>query len=156
LRQRDDTMVANAKSLRTAGNGWLWFAIPEGLAYKCVHGRMDLYVTSHGFTGTRQDLEAEVARAGGLGDFTEAADTNGALATDHVQAQIKALACGSVVDAIYEPDLEQVIVPPPGGVKATRSPSLGSSSPKPLTPKTMPSCIEDALTALTGEVQLSA
>ena len=77
LRQHDDTIVANAKSLRTAGNGWLWFAIPKGLAYKCVHGRVDLYVTSHGFQGTREDLEAEVARAGALGGFTVAADTKG-------------------------------------------------------------------------------
>jgi hypothetical protein len=77
LRQHDDTIVANAKSLRTAGNGWLWFAIPKGLAYKCVHGRVDLYVTSHGFPGTRDDLEAEVARAGALRGFTAAADTKG-------------------------------------------------------------------------------
>jgi hypothetical protein len=39
-----------------------------------------------------------------------------AVAIEHVQAQIKALACGSVVDALYETDLREVVLPPLGGV----------------------------------------
>jgi hypothetical protein len=39
-----------------------------------------------------------------------------ACATEQVQVQIKALACGSVVDAVYVEDLENVVLPPPGGV----------------------------------------
>lgn len=39
-----------------------------------------------------------------------------AVATAQVQTQIKALACGSVVDALYEPDVRAVVLPPPGKV----------------------------------------
>ena len=35
-----------------------------------------------------------------------------AIASDLVQAQISSLACGSMVDALYEDDLAKVILPP--------------------------------------------
>jgi hypothetical protein len=35
-----------------------------------------------------------------------------AMASDVVQHQIAALACGSVVDALYREDLESVVLPP--------------------------------------------
>lgn len=36
--------------------------------------------------------------------------------TWHVQIQIKALASGSVVDSTFPPDMESVVLPPPGQV----------------------------------------
>ncbi|TRV80388.1 hypothetical protein FKN01_06435 [Streptomyces sp. 130] len=40
------------------------------------------------------------------------------MASDIVQQQIAALACGSVVDALYEPDLERILIPPLDAVDA--------------------------------------
>jgi len=34
------------------------------------------------------------------------------MASDIVQQQVGALACGSVVDALYEKDMEKVLLPP--------------------------------------------
>lgn len=43
------------------------------------------------------------------------------MASDIVQDQIAALACGSVVDALYESDLEQVVIPPLDAVGAKKA-----------------------------------
>lgn len=80
-----------------------------------------------------------------------------AVATYHVQSQIKALACGSVVDALYEPDLEHVVLPPPGVVNGDEVILAWNK----FTQATHAECnavrlIEDGLAALTGGAELSA
>jgi len=81
----------------------------------------------------------------------------GAFATDHVQLQIKALACGSVVDALYPKDLEQVVLPAPGSVDV----NAVSAAWKKFTDASHAqseaiAVIEGELTRLTGETPLSA
>jgi hypothetical protein len=80
-----------------------------------------------------------------------------AVATDHVQAQVKALACGSVVDAIYEPDLEQIILPAPGGINSDEITAAWEQFAQATHAEANAiQRIEDELAVLTGEVQLSA
>jgi hypothetical protein len=77
LAAHEPRAVPNAKSLRTNGSGWLWFTSPSGLVYKAAHGRVDLYVTEHGFKGTAEDLAAAVAGGWAPDGFTAAVDTSG-------------------------------------------------------------------------------
>ncbi len=80
-----------------------------------------------------------------------------ACATEQVQLQIKSLACGSVVDALYVDDLERVVLPPPGGVDgkaviaAWKKFTVAAKAQA-----TAISTIEDELRRLTGEAQLTA
>lgn len=69
--------IPNRNSLRTAGNGWLWFKQPKGLGYKCSHGIVDLYVADEGFQGTLQDLSAFIERRPTPPGFAAATDTKG-------------------------------------------------------------------------------
>jgi hypothetical protein len=46
-------------------------------------------------------------------DGTESGWLYLAVRTRHVQTQLRALACGSVVDALYEDDIKDVVLPPP-------------------------------------------
>jgi hypothetical protein len=80
-----------------------------------------------------------------------------ACATQQVQLQIKALACGSVVDALYEDDLKQVVLPPPGGVdgKAVMT-SWRKFTWASEVQAEAESCIEGELDRLTGVSQISA
>lgn len=77
LRQHAADILANQASLRTSGQGWLWFTHPEGLIYKCIHGSVDLYVTTHGYNGTVDDLAVDIEEAGGPPGFTAASDSKG-------------------------------------------------------------------------------
>lgn len=74
---REPRAVPNVDSLRTKGNGWLWFTSPVGLVYKASHGRVDLYVGEHGFKGTADDLATAVAAGWGPEGFAAAVDTSG-------------------------------------------------------------------------------
>lgn len=77
LAAHEPRAVPNTKALRTKGNGWLWFTSPSGLVYKASHGRVDLYVTEHGFKGTAEDLATAVAGGWGPDHFVAAVDTSG-------------------------------------------------------------------------------
>jgi len=77
LATREPRAIPDAKSLRTKGNGWLWFTSPSGLVYKAAHGRVDLYVGEHGFRGTADDLASAVAAGWAPEGFTAAVDTSG-------------------------------------------------------------------------------
>lgn len=77
LAEHEPRAMVDAKSLRTQGSGWLWFTSPSGLVYKASNGRVDLYVSEHGFAGTADDLAAAVATGWGPEDFVAAADTSG-------------------------------------------------------------------------------
>ena len=77
LREHAADLLANPASLRTTGQGWLWFTHPQGLAYKCTHGRVDLYVTTNGYGGTVTDLARDLEEAGGPPAFVAASDTKG-------------------------------------------------------------------------------
>lgn len=80
-----------------------------------------------------------------------------AMASTQVQTQIKALACGSVVDALYEDDLRQVVLPAPGGVDSRGVMSAWERFSKAsLAHERAVILIEEELTRLTGETQRSA
>jgi len=80
-----------------------------------------------------------------------------ACCTEQVQTQIKSLACGSVVDALYVEDLEQVVLPPPKGVdgKAViagwKKFTLATAAQEEAV-----TVIENEIARLTGEIQISA
>jgi hypothetical protein len=74
-------VVASPASLHSAGQSWLWFESPRGLAYKASgwarkdHAAVDLYVSEHGFTGTAADLGALLAETGTPKGFVSDTDT---------------------------------------------------------------------------------
>jgi hypothetical protein len=67
--------IADTKSLRTAGTGWLYFAQPKGLIYKVTHGRVDVYVSNEGFAGGAEDLRGLVTSGGAPDGFVAAEDS---------------------------------------------------------------------------------
>lgn len=80
-----------------------------------------------------------------------------ACASQHVQVQVKALSCGSVVDALYPDDLAQVVLPPTGNVDGAavldawaKFSEAGRQEARAI------GLIEDELRAVTGEAQLSS
>lgn len=80
-----------------------------------------------------------------------------AFASDQVQLQVKALACGSVVDALYTDELEKVVLPPPGGVDGAgvlRAWAQFSEATR--IQATATDAIEGELAKLTGLDQISA
>lgn len=80
-----------------------------------------------------------------------------AFATEQVQLQVKALACGSVVDALYPEDLNRVVLPAPGqvdGVAVLQAWAMFTEAAA--HERRSIEAVEDDLAAITGERQLSA
>jgi hypothetical protein len=75
------SVVANPRTLHSAGQGWLWFVTPRGLGYKaCGWARkpeaaVDLYVKDHGFTGSAEALDALLSQTGLPDGFVRTQDT---------------------------------------------------------------------------------
>jgi hypothetical protein len=73
--------VPNLRSCHTAGQGWVWFESPRGLAYKACgwakkpRAAVDLYVADHGFAGTAEQLELLVDELGLPEGFSVTTDT---------------------------------------------------------------------------------
>lgn len=71
------------RSLRTRGQGWLWFTWPRGLGYKATgwakkdRAAVDLYLKDHGFTGDLDALARLLDDAPGPEHFSPATDTAG-------------------------------------------------------------------------------
>ncbi|MFB8782981.1 hypothetical protein VSS38_25115 [Streptomyces albogriseolus] len=93
------------------GKGWITFQADgraeESLGYPSVvlEERADWFASGH--------VGRAIPKDSGHTGWIWAA-----MASDIVQQQIAALACGSVVDALYEPDLERVLIPPLDAVDA--------------------------------------
>lgn len=74
-------VIPSRSSLRNTGQGWLWFEIPRGLAYKASgwsgkpRAGVDLYVKDHGFKGTAEELDTMLREVGHPDGFTRTADT---------------------------------------------------------------------------------
>lgn len=70
LAMRSPASIPDRGSCHTAGQGWLWFQAPAGLAYKATGwarkpcAGVDLYVAEHGFTGTAEQFEQLGAEIG--------------------------------------------------------------------------------------------
>ncbi len=80
-----------------------------------------------------------------------------ACATDQAQIQIKALGCGSVVDALYVEDLADVVLPTPGGVDGQAVSLAWEAFTQATVAQTEAVArVESELARLTGEDQLSA
>lgn len=81
LAEHSPAAVPNPRSCHTAGQGWLWFQSPRGLAYKACgwakkpRAAVDLYVADHGFAGTAEQLEPLVDELGLPEGFSVTTDT---------------------------------------------------------------------------------
>jgi hypothetical protein len=81
LQMRSPASTPDRGSCHTAGQGWLWFRVPAGLAYKATgwarkpRAGVDLYLGEHGFTGTAEQLEQLGAEIGFPEGFYVTKDT---------------------------------------------------------------------------------
>lgn len=79
-----------------------------------------------------------------------------AFAATQVQLQLKTLACGSVVDAIYPEDAESVVLPPPDNVDRHHIlDAWGKFSQASALEARAVTAVEDELARITGEAQVS-
>jgi hypothetical protein len=80
-----------------------------------------------------------------------------ACATPQVQVQMKALACGSVVDALYVDDLQDVVLPPVGGLDgAAVMQAWEQFTAASLHESLAIALVETELRTITGELQIPA
>ena len=75
------SVITDPRSLRTGGNGWLYFEVPAGLIYKAYgwarrpKAGVDLYLASHGFVGSPEELDSLLDDVGRPAGFERTLDT---------------------------------------------------------------------------------